>query len=211
MSEPRTSPPRLYVVSAPSGGGKTSLVNALLQRDDRVALSVSHTTRPPRPGERDGVHYYFVDEVAFEALVKQGAFLEHARVFDHRYGTGREAVERQLARGCDVLLDIDWQGARQVRSSFPGARTIFILPPSMAVLRQRLEDRRQDSEAVIERRMRDARAEISHADEFDILIVNDDFAETLERLQSIIRGGQSATLEDARKNREILAQLLETG
>jgi len=210
LSEPRTAPPGLYVVSAPSGGGKTSLVNALLERDDRVALSISHTTRAPRPGERDGVHYYFVDDDTFEALVREGAFLEHARVFDHRYGTGREAVERQLARGFDVLLDIDWQGARQVRESYPGARTIFILPPSMTVLRQRLEKRGQDSEAVIERRMRDARAEISHAGEFDFLIVNDDFSEALERLQDIVRRGQAATPADARKNREILAQLLGT-
>ena len=208
MSEPRTAPPGLYVVSAPSGGGKTSLVNALLEQDDRVALSVSHTTRAPRPGERDGVHYYFVDDDTFETLARAGAFLEHARVFDHRYGTGREAVERQLARGCDVLLDIDWQGARQVRASYPGARSIFILPPSMAVLRQRLEKRGQDSAAVIERRMRDARAEISHADEFDFLIVNDDFSAALERLHDIVRRGQAATPADARKNREILAQLL---
>jgi guanylate kinase len=211
LSELPAAGPRLYVVSAPSGGGKTSLVNALLEQDDRVALSISHTTRPPRPGERDGVHYYFVDEVAFETLVKQGAFLEHARVFDHRYGTGREAVETQLARGCDVLLDIDWQGARQVRASFPEARSIFILPPSMDELRQRLIDRGQDSEAVIARRMRDARSEISHADEFDFLIVNEDFSDALSSLRSIIRGEQPADPEEARRNREILARLLETG
>jgi guanylate kinase len=211
LNEPRAASPGLYVVSAPSGGGKTSLVNALLERDDRVALSISHTTRPPRPGERDGVHYYFVDDAAFDSLVRQRAFLEHARVFDHRYGTGREAVERQLARGYDVLLDIDWQGARQVRESFPGSRSIFILPPSMAVLRQRLEKRGQDSEAVIERRMRDARAEISHAGEFDFLIVNDDFSEALERLHAIIRRSHAASPEDTRRNRETLARLLETG
>ena len=211
MSERPAARPRLYVVSAPSGGGKTSLVNALLEQDDRVALSISHTTRPPRPGERDGVHYYFVDEAAFETLVGQGAFLEHARVFDHRYGTGREAVERQLAGGYDVLLDIDWQGARQVRASFPEARSIFILPPSMDELRQRLVDRGQDSEAVIARRMRDARSEISHADEFDFLIVNEDFSDALNSLRSIIRGEQPADPEEARRNREILARLLETG
>ncbi len=125
------SAPVLYVVSAPSGGGKTSLVNALLERDEHVTLSVSHTTRAPRPGEKDGVHYYFVDEQEFEELARQGAFLEHARVFDHCYGTGRAEVERQLAAGYDVLLDIDWQGARQIRESFPAARTIFILPPSI--------------------------------------------------------------------------------
>ena len=205
------SEPGLYVVSAPSGGGKTSLVNALLERDPHVALSVSHTTRPPRPGERDAVHYYFVDEAAFEALAADGAFLEHARVFDHRYGTGRKSVERQLADGLDVLLDIDWQGARQIRASFPAARTIFILPPSLNELRRRLVGRGQDSEAVIERRMRAARDEISHAGEFDFLIVNDDFEEALADLQAVIR--QGAPLRDPRQaaGREILAQLLETG
>jgi guanylate kinase len=140
------SPPRLFVVASPSGGGKTSLVNALLQQDDHVTLSISHTTRAPRPGEVAGVHYYFVNEATFEALAEQGAFLEHARVFGHRYGTGRAAVERQLADGFDVLLDIDWQGARQVRKSFPAARTIFILPPSLDALRQRLVNRGQDSD-----------------------------------------------------------------
>jgi guanylate kinase len=211
LSERPAAGPRLNVVSAPSGGGKTSLVNALLEQDDRVALSISHTTRPPRPGERDGVHYYFVDEAAFDTLVERGAFLEHARVFDHRYGTGREAVEKQLAKGYDVLLDIDWQGARQVRASFPEARSIFILPPSMDELRQRLIDRGQDSEAVIARRMRDARSEISHADEFDFLIVNEDFSDALNSLRSIIRGEHAADPEEARRNREILARLLETG
>jgi len=203
--------PRLYVISAPSGGGKTSLVNALLERDPRVALSISHTTRAPRPGEQDGVHYFFVDDAAFESLVRDQAFLEHARVFDHRYGTGRESVERQLADGCDVLLDIDWQGARQIRSSFPAARTIFILPPSLEELRRRLVGRGQDSEAVIERRMQAARAEISHAGEFDFLIVNDDFERALADLHAVIR--QGAPLRDAQQvaGREILAQLLETG
>ena len=202
---------RLYVISAPSGGGTTSRVNALLDRDPRVALSVSHTTRAPRPGERDGVHYYFVDEAAFAARVKDHAFLEHACVFDHRYGPGRESVERHLATGLDVLLDIDWQGARQIRASFPAARTIFILPPSLEELRRRLVGRRQDSEAVIERRMQAARAEISHAGEIDFLIVNDDFEEALADLHAVIR--QGAPLRDPRqaKGREILAQLLETG
>jgi guanylate kinase len=199
------------VVSAPSGGGKTSLVNALLERDPRVALSVSHTTRAPRPGERDGVHYYFVDEASFAGLVERGAFLEHALVFGHRYGTGRDAIERQLAAGRDVLLDIDWQGARQVRSSFPAARTIFILPPSMAELRRRLVRRRQDSDEVIDRRMRAARDEISHAAEFDYLVVNDDFDAALADLYSIVRRGRPDRFRDVRKNREILAELLETG
>jgi guanylate kinase len=203
--------PSLYVVSAPSGGGKTSLVNALLELDPRVALSVSHTTREPRPGEREGVHYFFVDESTFEELAANGEFLEHARVFDHRYGTGRGPVERQLAAGLDVLLDIDWQGARQIRASFPAACTIFILPPSLAELRRRLVGRGQDSEAVIARRMQAARAEISHAGEFDFLVVNDDFDQALADLHAIIRKGAPLRDPQQAKSREILARLLETG
>jgi guanylate kinase len=199
------------VVSAPSGGGKTSLVNALLKRDEQVALSISHTTRTPRPGEHDGIHYHFVNEASFADLAERGAFLEHARVFGHRYGTGRDAVERQLAAGYDVLLDIDWQGARQVRSAFPAARTIFILPPSMAELRRRLVNRRQDSDEVIDCRMRAARAEISHAGEFDYLVINDVFEAALADLHSIVRRGCLNRSGDVQKNREILAELLETG
>jgi guanylate kinase len=211
LNDPDSHAPGLFVVSAPSGGGKTSLVNALLRRDERVALSISHTTRAPRPGEHDGVHYHFVGEARFAELAERGAFLEHARVFGHRYGTGREAVERQLAAGHDVLLDIDWQGARQVRASFPAARTIFILPPSMAELRRRLVNRRQDSDEVIDRRMRAARAEISHAGEFDFLVVNDAFEAALADLHSIVRRGRLERSGDVQKNREILAELLETG
>jgi guanylate kinase len=157
------------------------------------------------------VHYLFVDEAAFEALVRDHAFLEHARVFDHRYGTGRESVERQLADGFDVLLDIDWQGARQIRASFPAARTIFILPPSLTELRRRLVGRGQDSKAVIERRMRAARAELSHAGEFDFLIVNDDFEQALDDLHAVIRQGAPRRDPSQAAGREILAQLLETG
>jgi len=205
------SSPRLFVVASPSGGGKTSLVNALLQQDEHVALSVSHTTRAPRPGEQEGVHYYFVDDATFEALAEEGAFLEHARVFGSRYGTGRAAVTRQLASGFDVLLDIDWQGARQVRKSFPAARTIFILPPSLDVLRQRLVKRGQDSEEVIARRMQAARDEISHAGEFDYLVVNDDFQSALADLHAIVRQGRPRRTEQISKSREILAELLKTG
>jgi guanylate kinase len=216
LSEPGAGPvggpsPGVFVVSSPSGGGKTSLVNALLQRDERVALSVSHTTRAPRPGEQDGVHYYFVDRPEFDRLVERGAFLEHAEVFGNCYGTGREAVERQLSEGYDVLLDIDWQGARQVRQSYPSARTVFILPPSMGVLRQRLERRGQDSEKVIAGRMRAARAELEHAAEFDFLVVNDDFEAALDDLHAIVRRGAPRRAGDLQKNREILAELLETG
>lgn len=205
------SSPNLYVVSAPSGGGKTSLIRALLEQDDRVRLSVSHTTRPVRPGERNGEHYHFVDEETFLDLIERDAFLEHARVFDHRYGTGREAVQRQLDAGFDVVLDIDWQGARQIRRTFPASRSIFIIPPSLDTLRQRLVARGQDSEEVIRRRMRDAQAEISHWDEFDYLVVNDEFGEALADLRSIIRNGRPSREDSGGSSAEILADLLGTG
>ena len=205
------SEPTLYIVASPSGGGKSSLIAALLQRDDRVRLSVSHTTRPRRPGEEDGVHYHFVDDQAFLDLVEKGEFLEHARVFDNRYGTGRQAVERQLAAGNDVLLDIDWQGGRQVRAAFPAARGIFILPPSMEILRARLTRRGQDGEEIIERRMRDATAEISHWDEFEHVVVNDDFDAALEDMHAIIRTGNHARCGQEEKAREILAEFLGNG
>ena len=203
--------PNLFVVAAPSGGGKSSLINALLKQDDGVRLSVSHTTRSPRPGEIEGQHYYFIDEDGFLELIGRQAFLEHAQVFDHRYGTGREAVERQLSAGHDVILDIDWQGARQIRQSFPACVTIFIVPPSIDTLRQRLTGRGQDSDEVIRRRMLDAKAEISHWDEFDFLIINDDFDNALEDLQSIIRHGRLKSPCQEEEKREILAELLETG
>lgn len=203
--------PGLFIVAAPSGGGKTSLIAALLEQDDRVRLSVSHTTRKPRPGEADGEHYHFVDQARFLQLVSQDAFLEHARVFDHYYGTGRAAVEKQLAEGYDVVLDIDWQGARQVRQSFPACRSIFIVPPTLEELHRRLTRRGQDDEAVIQRRMRDARAEISHWDEFDYLVINDDFGAALADLQAIIRSGHPQREVHRDRETEILAELLETG
>ena len=201
---------RLYVVAAPSGGGKTSLINALLKKDDRVKLSVSYTTRPPRPGEVEGVHYHFIDEESFQALIDRNAFLEHAGVFDYHYGTSREAVGQHLAAGFDVILDIDWQGARQIRSSFPSSRSIFIVPLSLDALRQRLIGRGQDSDSVIRRRMRDAQAEISHWDEFDFLIINDKFEEALGELHSIIRSGKLRHPYDQKQYGEILAELLGT-
>jgi len=205
------SEPRLFVVAAPSGGGKSSLISALIKKDRRVRLSVSYTTRPPRPGEQDGVHYHFVDDATFRDLVARDSFLEYARVFDHSYGTGREEVERQLAAGYDVSLDIDWQGARQIRVSFPSCCTIFIIPPSLDVLRQRLSSRGQDSESVIQRRMMDAASEISHWNEFDFLIINDNFDDALSDLHSVVRHGRLNRPSDSHKNREILAELLGTG
>ena len=201
--------PNLYVVAAPSGGGKTSLISALLKQDDRITLSVSHTTRPPRPGEIDGVHYHFVDEPTFEKMAEQGAFLEHATVFGHHYGTGRAEVCKHLAAGYDVMLDIDWQGARQVRKAFPGCCSIFILPPSLEELRKRLSTRRQDSAEVIERRMRQARSEIAHYDEFDFVLVNDDFDAALADLHAIMKHRSPLRCGQQERIASLVADLLE--
>ena len=176
----------LFVVSAPSGAGKTSLLKALIPSDPQLRLSVSHTTRAPRPGEQDGVHYHFVDRPQFEQMVAEGAFLEHAQVFDNLYGTAEATVRDLLAGGHDAVLEIDWQGARQVRKRFPDAVGIFIVPPSVAALRERLGGRGQDSLEVIERRMRDARRELSHYGEYDYLVVNDVFERALDDLRAIV-------------------------
>jgi len=178
----------LFILSAPSGGGKSSLAKALVESMPDVAVSVSHTTRPPRPGEQEGVHYYFVDSETFRAMVAEGRFLEHAEVFGNHYGTSREAVERLLAQGRQVLLDIDWQGMRHIKAKMPGAVSIFILPPSREVLEERLRGRGQDSAEVIARRMREATAEMRHYKEFDHVVVNDDFNAAREDLRAIIEG-----------------------
>ena len=177
----------LYVVSAPSGAGKTSLVAALLERDSRLCVSVSHTTRPPRSGEQDGVNYHFVDRSGFEAMIGDGAFLEHAEVFGNYYGTSQHWVEETLATGRDVILEIDWQGAAQVRRLMPGCVGVFILPPSSKTLRERLIGRGKDAPEVIERRLHEAAVECSHAFEFDFVVVNDQFDVALADLQAIIR------------------------
>ncbi|MBE6423765.1 guanylate kinase [Succinivibrio dextrinosolvens] len=179
----------LYIVSAPSGAGKSSLIDSILKRfnlDDSLRLSVSHTTRQPRPGEVDHVSYHFVSNEEFEALIARGAFYEYAHVFDHYYGTSKEIVEQWLNEGKDVLLDIDWQGARQIREQTPDAKGIFIIPPSLEELHRRLVSRATDAPEVIEKRMNKAIGEISHYDEYDYVIINDDFEESVLNMRSII-------------------------
>ena len=177
---------RLYVVSAPSGAGKTSLVKALMEREPRIRYSVSYTTRKPRPNEVAGRDYHFVDVERFDEMAAQGEFLEHARVFDNCYGTGVRAVEEALALGEQLLLEIDWQGARQVRARLPEARSIFILPPSRDSLQQRLKARSTDADAVIERRLKDAAQDMTHFSEFDYVVINDRFDRALADLQAIV-------------------------
>jgi guanylate kinase len=181
-------PPRLFVIAAPSGAGKTSLVKALLQRLPELAVSTSHTTRKARPNEAEGREYFFVDNQEFDRMVAAGAFLEHARVFDNQYGTSRGQLEQKLAAGRDAILEIDWQGARQVRAALPDCRSIFILPPSREALRTRLTGRQTDSAAVIERRLADAVTDMSHYGEFDYVVVNDDFERAVDELAQIVRG-----------------------
>src|SRR3990172_11397242 len=181
----------LFVVSAPSGGGKTSLVRALLAEDAKVALSISFTTRPPRPGERNGREYHFVDSDVFEAMLERGEFLECAEVHGNRYGTSQRWIDEALKSGKDVLLEIDWQGAAQVRRLYPGATAVFILPPSMAELERRLRSRAQDSDAVIRRRLENAVEEISHAVEFDYVIINNVFEEARRDLAAGVRASRT--------------------
>jgi guanylate kinase len=198
----------LFVLSAPSGAGKTSLVRELRIRTKGFSVSVSHTTRAQRPGEQHGVDYYFVSRETFEAMVGRQEFLEHARVFDNCYGTARGTVEAQLASGSDVLLEIDWQGARQVKRLIPQCRSIFVLPPSREALQQRLQGRGQDDAATIARRMREAVAEMSHYAEYDYLVVNDDFETALQEIRSIVLATRLQTQRQASRNRELLSSLL---
>jgi len=201
----------LFIVSAPSGAGKTSLVSRLLEAREDLVVSVSHTTRAPRPGEEDGRHYHFTDAERFLSMIEDGAFLEHARVFDHYYGTSREAVERELARGLDVILEIDWQGAQQVRKLMPGCQSIFIVPPSRQALEERLRGRGQDSDAVIERRLREAVKEIEHHVEYEFLVVNDDFEQAFTDLQAIFTANRLRLRHQLDRNRRLLEDLLASG
>jgi len=198
----------LYIVAAPSGAGKSSLVNALLEREREIVLSISHTTRPPRPGDVDGEHYHFVNRGVFERLVADNAFLEHAEVFGNLYGTSRNAVEPLLAQGRDVLLEIDWQGARQVRKVMPDSVSIFILPPSREELERRLRTRAADSAVTIARRLAESREEIAHVDDFDYLVVNDEFADALNDLRSIVTTRRLRREAQAKRHAALIADLL---
>lgn len=201
----------LYVISAPSGAGKTSLVAEMLARDSRLGVSVSHTTRPMRPGEQDGVNYHFVSRDVFESMIGRDQFLEHADVFGNYYGTSQLWVEETLAKGQDVILEIDWQGAVQVRRLLPECVNIFIVPPSPETLRARLTGRGQDAEDVIERRLREAAEECSHALEFDYLVVNDEFEVAVEELLSIVRTQRLRVEAQEVRHADLLAALVSGG
>lgn len=198
----------LYIVAAPSGGGKTSLVKALVQSMTDIAISVSHTTRDKRPGEVDGVDYFFINEQEFQQMIAEKAFVEYAEVFGHAYGTSKSQIEDRLKRGVDVLLDIDWQGAQQIKQIFPDAVSIFIIPPSLDTLKQRLQGRKQDPEHVIEARMQRAKSELSHYAEFDYMIVNDDFYCAASELKSIVMAHRLRMDCQIEKQRQLLSFLL---
>ncbi len=199
---------RLVVISAPSGAGKTTLVRGLIERDPRFVFSVSYTTRPKRATETDGVDYHFVDREQFERLRDDGEFLEHAQVFDNYYATGRRSVEAQLGAGKHVIVEIDWQGARQVRERMPDCRSIFIVPPSVGALADRLRQRRTDSNAVIERRLRDSLDDLSHWQEFDYIVVNDRLDTALEELIGIASGRLRRNRVGTERTRNIMASIL---
>lgn len=203
-----TTPGTLFTVSAPSGAGKTSLVQALVESVHDLKVSVSHTTRPIRPGEREGVNYHFVGQETFANMLAESEFLEHAQVFTNYYGTSKHWVAQTLASGVDVILEIDWQGAAQIRRLMPEAVSVFILPPSRDTLRQRLCGRGQDSEAVIDARMAEARNEISHYVECHYLIVNDRFEQALAEFQAVVYAERLKLVRQAQKHQSLLASLL---
>ncbi len=200
----------LYIISAPSGAGKSSLINALLSDLPRseVQLSISHTTRNPRPNEEDGIHYYFTHQEEFKSLIEKGHFLEWAEVFGNYYGTSLPMIEKSLEQGIDVFLDIDWQGAKQIKNQLSNVKTIFILPPSRAELEKRLINRGQDSKEVIEKRMAEAISEMSHYDEFDYIIVNNDFNTAVNELKSILTAERLKQAPQAVRYQQLFANLL---
>jgi guanylate kinase len=199
----------LFVIAAPSGGGKTSLVNALLAREPGIRLSISYTTRKPRPGEHEGSHYHFVDVATFEALKARGEFLEHAHVHGHWYATSATWLAAQVAAGQDVLLEIDWQGAMQVRRLMRDSVHIFVLPPSLEVLKERLVARGQDDPAVIERRLEGAVDELRHWDEFDYVIINQDFATAVDDVAAIVRAARLKVDRQRARHARLLQELID--
>lgn len=201
---------QLFVISAPSGAGKTSLIKALREQMPDLGLSISHTTRPMRPGEVDGQHYHFVSKSTFESMIAEGAFVEHALVFGNHYGTSKAAVSAVLDKGQDLILEIDWQGAEQVRPLFPGAQSIFILPPSREALRERLFGRGQDDADVIARRLAEAEREMQAYPNYDFLIINDDFSQALNQLRCLFESARLRTPRQAEKERVRLENLLNT-
>lgn len=201
----------LYIVAAPSGAGKSSIVNAVLARDPNICLSISFTSRAPRPGERHAEHYHFVGAGEFEAMVEAGDFFEHARVHGDWKGTARQSVEPQLNAGRDVLLEIDWQGARQVRAKVPGAVSVFILPPSREALEQRMRSRGQDSESVMAQRLAAAREEMSHYGEFDYVIVNEHFAVAVDEMCSIFTASRLRRDAQVARHSRLITALLAGG
>lgn len=206
------APGSLYIVSAPSGGGKTSLTRGALEPLAKAGItaeiSVSYTTRGPRSGEQEGVHYHFIDVPTFQSMIAAGEFLEHAQIYGNHYGTARGRTEALLARGRDVILDIDWQGARQVKAAMPDAVGIFILPPSLTKLEQRLRARRRDTESDIEHRMAQARAEMSHYAEYDFVIVNGEFEQALAELIAIFQARRLARPQQAIRHKSLIQKLL---
>jgi guanylate kinase len=199
---------KLYIISAPSGAGKTSLVRQLIAEVDGLIVSISHTTRPIRPGEIHGEDYYFVSPIEFQSLLNRQALLEHASVFDNFYGTAKTTVETSLNEGLDVILEIDWQGAQQIKNIRPDSLSIFILPPSTEILEQRLQNRGQDDDHVIARRMRDAVTEMSHYEEFDYILVNDAFERALTELKSIIIANRLTKDRQQHNLKQLISALL---
>ncbi|MFY7697243.1 MAG: guanylate kinase [Legionella sp.] len=203
-------PGNLFIVAAPSGGGKTSLVKKLVIDIPDIEVSISHTTREQRPGEQAGVDYFFVDESEFLTMIDAGSFVEYAHVFSHYYGTSVAQLHDRLSAGIDVVLDIDWQGAQQIKKVFTNAVGVFIVPPSLTELKQRLRDRQRDNEDVITSRMRQAQDELSHYHEFDYLIVNDDFSKAADELQAIVLSHRLRIVRQSKKQQELLSLLLST-
>ena len=205
----------LFIIAAPSGCGKTSLVEALIKKTKNLCVSVSHTTRPPRPDEANGINYYFVSIDEFEEMIKQNAFVEHAMVFDNHYGSSSQLIKEKLDEGVDVILEIDWQGARQVKNNMPNSTSIFILPPSKEALLERLQQRAQDNDATINKRMSNAQNQMQHFNEFDYLVINDDFNSALNDLNLIICRPDKASerfslslSEQSKKHKKLLKKLI---